>query len=110
MICLPSRGPPIDHGNYGHPAYGRLHELGESRGNSRRDSEGVLNIYVACIDEGGQTRNTAGGGAMDTSETLTGTRARAPAAVVGISEGSLGRQEKRFRVGDFRLTFVADED
>ena len=47
---------------------------------------------------------------MDTSETLTGTRARAPAAVVGISEGSLGRQEKRFRVGDFRLTFVADED
>ena len=67
--------------------------LAQAGGYSWRNSKGVLKICVAPMDEGGQTRNTAEGDAMDTSETLTGTRARAPADVVGISEESSGRQK-----------------
>ena len=45
---------------------------------------------------------------MDNSETVTGTRWRAPGALWGNSEESFGNRKGRCRVGDLRLALVAD--
>ena len=58
----------------------------------------------------GDPSTSLGGSAMDTSETLAGTRERAP--VVGVMDSDIPTQssEKKSRLGDLHLAFVMNQE
>ena len=62
------------------------------------------------MEEVGRNRKAADDDAADASETLACKRGRAPVCVADVSGESLRYQEKRCRVADLRMVFLADKE
>ena len=108
--CTLFQGPPVARGRCAHISYDQLRELCKRKGNCRKDSKAVPQTHLPPMVEVDRKRKVAEGDVTDTSETLTGTRDRAPVDTVEISEKSIGNHEERCHVGDLHLAFVAEKD
>ena len=102
--------PAGTHGDCDHLIHDELHDRCQPRGFAGTDSKAVLRTRLATMDAVERKRNRNVADAMGASETPSGKRYRPTDGAMGSMDDLPARQEKRCRLSDPHLTFVADTE